>query len=165
MVQALWAKVRSPDTSTQHGCVITNRMRQIVGQGYNGYARGVDDNKMPQGRPEKYGPILHADENSILNSNESLEGATMYITGPPCTHCWAQIIQKGIKRVVFGPIRSKSADSAHVNDNPANKVIENMLENHDIEIVQWQPNDPSLICQEMGDIWKIISDIPRKGTR
>lgn len=158
MVQALWAKVRSPDVSTQHGCIIVNSDKQIAGQGYNGYPRGVDDDKMPQTRPEKYGPILHADENAILNSNEFLEGATMYITGPPCTHCWAQIIQKRIDRVVIGPIRSKSADSAHIEDNPFNEVVQNMLEHHDIEIVQWQPDNSELIQQEIEVILQLVCD-------
>ena len=149
MVEALWAKVRSPDTSTQHGCIIVNTNNQPMGQGYNGYPKGVDDSKMPQTRPEKYPPILHADENAILNSNESLEGATMYITGPPCVHCWAQIIQKGISRVAYRPIVSTSSKSPHLKDSPDNKLIQDMLENQRIEVVKWIPKDPDLIQKEL----------------
>lgn len=157
MVQALWAKVRSPDTSTQCGCVIVDKRGRPVGQGYNGYPRGVDDDKMPQTRPEKYPPILHAEENAILNSIGNLEGATVYVTGPPCIHCWAHIIQKGIKRVVYGPITTSSKglySDARVND--LNPVVKDMLENQDIEVIRWEPNNRLLITEELETIRKLI---------
>lgn len=146
MVQALWAKVRSVDSSTQHGCVLIDERGRVIGQGYNGYPRGVDDSKMPQTRPEKYPPILHSEENAILNSTGDLEGATLYVTGPPCTHCWAHIIQKGIKRVVYGPITTSPRGPY---TNGPNQVVDDMLENQDIEIVRWVPDNCLLIKQEL----------------
>lgn len=157
MIQALWAKVRSPDTSTQCGCVIINSRGCIVGQGYNGYPRGVNDDKMPQTRPEKYPPILHSEENAILNSTGDLEGATLYVSGPPCTHCWAHIIQKGIKRVVYGPITTSSKGlytDAKLED--VNQVVKDMLENQDIEVVQWVPENIVLIKKELEEIWRLV---------
>lgn len=157
MIQALWAKVRSPDESTQCGCVIVDKRGRPVGQGYNGYPRGVDDDKMPQTRPEKYPPILHSEENAILNAIGDLDGATVYVTGPPCTHCWAHIIQKGIKRVVYGPITtsSKGAYSNARVDN-LNSVVRDMLENQDIEVVRWEPNNRLLITKELETIRKLV---------
>lgn len=154
MVQALWAKVRSPDTSTQCGCVIVDKRGRIIGQGYNGYPRGIDDNKMPQTRPEKYPPILHSEENAILNSTGDLEGATAYITGPPCTHCWAHIIQVGIKRVVYGPITTslKGPYKECEQLGSLSRVIEDMLYNQDIEVVEWLPNNYELIRKEVEEI-------------
>ncbi len=159
MIEALWAKVRSPDMSTQHGCIIVNKDKHPTGQGYNGYPRGVDDNKMPKTRPEKYPPILHADENAILNSDHSLKDATMYITGPPCVHCWAQIIQSGITRVVYGPIKSTSPQSKHIKDDPNNQLIQDMLENQIIEVVEWLPKKPGLILDELEGIIEIIKQV------
>lgn len=156
MIEALWAKVRSPDTSTQHGCIIVDQSNKPIGQGYNGYSKGIDDSKMPQTRPEKYPPILHADENAILNSNQSLENATMYISGTPCIHCWAQIIQKGISRVVFGPVGFHKESKYNDLDPRTNPVILDMLENHDIEIVQWEPKNLQLILEELDRIRQLI---------
>ena len=157
MVQALWAKVRSPDTSTQCGCVIVDKRGRPVGQGYNGYPRGVDDEKMPQTRPEKYPPILHSEENAILNSTGDLEGATVYVTGQPCTHCWAHIIQKGIGRVMYGPITTSSKGLySDAQLHGPNQVVQDMLANQTIEVVRWQPSNRTLIIEELAAIRKLV---------
>lgn len=157
MVQALLAKVRSPDNSTQCGCILVDKRGRLVGQGYNGYPRGIDDSKMPQVRPEKYPPILHAEENAILNSIGNLEGATVYVTGPPCIHCWAHIIQKGIKRVVYGPITTspKGLYADTPLDRP-NQVVKDILENQNIEVVRWVPNNCELIKEELELIRRLV---------
>lgn len=160
MVQTLWSKVRSPDGSTQYGCIIVDKRGRPVGQGYNGYPRNIDDSKMPQTRPEKYPPILHSEENAISNSVGDIEGATLYVTGPPCTHCWAHIIQKGIKRVVYGPVTT-SSKGAYVDAkvDGFNQVVKDMLENQNIEVVRWKPDNFMLIREELGDILRIISGV------
>lgn len=157
MIQALWAKVRSPDASTQCGCILVDKRGRPIGQGYNGYPSKVDDSKMPQTRPEKYPPILHSEENAILNATGNLEGATAYITGPPCTHCWAHIIQKGIKRVVYGPITTspKGSYTDAKLDGP-NQVVKDMLENQDIEVVRWIPDNQLLIKAELESIRRLV---------
>jgi dCMP deaminase len=158
MIQVLWTKVRSPDPSTQCGCLLVDKRGRPVGQGYNGYPRGIDDSKMPQTRPEKYPPILHSEENAILNSTRDLDGATAYITGPPCTHCWAHMIQVGIKRVVYGPITtsSKGMYFKEAKEGYLTPVVQDMLENHDIEIVQWEPKNLQLILEELDRIRQLI---------
>jgi dCMP deaminase len=48
--------------------------------------------------------VLHAEANAITKvakSNNSSEGATLYITTSPCMECAKLIIQSGIRRVVF----------------------------------------------------------------
>ncbi len=160
MVQTLWAKVRSPDSSTQCGCIIIDSRGRIVGQGYNGYPRNVDDSKMPQERPEKYPPILHSEENAISNSIGDIEGATLYVTGPPCTHCWAHIIQKGVKRVVYGPITTSSKGAyADAKVGDLNQVVKDMLENQNIEVVKWKPDNSMLIREELVIILQMIGSI------
>jgi len=158
MTMALWTRTRSPDESTRHGCVIVNNKNKILSIGYNGYAHGVDESKMPKTRPEKYPPILHADENAVLNSNESLDRATMYITGTPCEHCWAQIIQKGISRVVYGPVGFNKNSQYNSCDPEKNQVIKNMLENQNIKIVKWQPNNLNLILLELTSLTNLIKE-------
>lgn len=153
MVQTLWAKVRSPDGSTQCGCVLVDKYGRLIGQGYNGYPRNIDDSKMPQTRPEKYPPILHSEENAIVNSTGNLEGATLYVTGPPCIHCWAHIIQARIKRVVYGPITT-SSNGLYTDTKleDVNQVVKDMLENQDIEVIRWKPDNYELIQKEFESI-------------
>ncbi len=153
MTEALWIKARSPDENTQHGCIITTKSGKPLAQGYNGFPRGCVDSKMPQSRPEKYSVILHSEENAILSCDVSMEGATAYITGPPCVKCWAHLIQKGIKKVIYGPIRSKSPNSNHQADE---QLISLMLENHDIEIIEWAPKNCDIIINELINIIDII---------
>ena len=48
--------------------------------------------------------VLHAEANAITKiarSNNSSDGATMYVTASPCIECAKLIIQAGIKRVVY----------------------------------------------------------------
>ena len=48
--------------------------------------------------------VLHAEANAITKvarSNNSSEGATMYVTSSPCIECAKLIIQSGITRVVY----------------------------------------------------------------
>lgn len=48
--------------------------------------------------------VLHAEANAITKlskSNNSSEGATIYVTDEPCIECSKLIIQAGIKRVVY----------------------------------------------------------------
>ena len=48
--------------------------------------------------------VLHAEANAITKiarSNNSSNGATMYVTASPCIECAKLIIQAGIKRVVY----------------------------------------------------------------
>lgn len=93
----------SRDPSTQVGAVIVNDKNQQVGQGYNGFPRGMDDDENRyKDRNFKYKFILHAEENAILNSQGSLEGCTIFIW--PflcCTNCASKIIQSGITKVVY----------------------------------------------------------------
>ncbi len=104
LTQAFLVAQRSPDKQTKCGCVIANTKNQIVGQGYNGFPRGLDDDVLPKVRPDKYDWMIHAEVNAVLNSNInscSLEGCTAYITTNPCFNCTTLMWQAGIRDVVF----------------------------------------------------------------
>lgn len=97
----------SRDPSTQCGAVIIGKSGQVLSQGYNGFARGMDDSdELYNNRETKYDRIVHAEMNAIYNASRtgvSLEGATAYIHGLPCCHeCAKAMIQVGIKEVVMG---------------------------------------------------------------
>ncbi len=86
----------------QFGVVITIE-NKIVSTGYNG---------SPSGMPHCYdvGCIMennhcvrtiHAEINAIVTAKCGLNGATLYSKGLPCYNCTKQIIQSGIKKVVY----------------------------------------------------------------
>lgn len=80
--------------------------KMIISDGYNGTPVGFenvcedeDDHTKPY--------VLHAEANAITKvaqSNNSSNGATLYVTSSPCIECAKLIIQSGIKRVVFNEI-------------------------------------------------------------
>lgn len=96
----------SKDPSTQVGAVIVDSKRLLLGQGYNGFPRGIeDDEAVLNDRPMKYLFMVHAEANAILNAS-STEGATLYCTHAPCSPCAKLIIQAGIAAVYYpeGPM-------------------------------------------------------------
>ena len=105
LAQCYLVASRSRDLSTKCGAVIVSKDNRVLSQGYNGPIRNSNDDGFPTTRPEKYYYTLHAEENALLAYNGSyqdIQGATIYVTGPPCHKCMRMIIQKGIGRVVYG---------------------------------------------------------------
>jgi len=82
--------------------LVKNQM--IISDGYNGTPSGFpnvceDENNV------SFPYVLHAEANAITKvarSNNSSDGATLYVTTSPCMECSKLIIQSGIKRVVYG---------------------------------------------------------------
>ncbi len=81
--------------------IVKNKM--IISDGYNGTPSGFENECEDENYKTKpY--VLHAEANAITkvaHSNNSSEGATLYVTSSPCIECAKLIIQAGIKRVVF----------------------------------------------------------------
>jgi dCMP deaminase len=77
--------------------------RMIISDGYNGTPSGFENIcEDEHGVTKMY--VLHAEANAITKvakSNNSSDGATLYITSSPCMECAKLIIQAGIKRVVY----------------------------------------------------------------
>jgi dCMP deaminase len=92
----------SKDPSTKVGAVIFDAKRRIVSAGYNGFARGVRDTpERLENRDVKYRMVLHAEKNAILFATAPLDGCTIVVTHPCCAQCAAQVIQSGIRYVVW----------------------------------------------------------------
>lgn len=77
--------------------------KMIISDGYNGTPSGFENVCEDENNVTKpY--VLHAEANAITKiarSNNSSNGATMYVTASPCIECSKLIIQAGIKRVVY----------------------------------------------------------------
>jgi dCMP deaminase len=97
----VWAK-NSYCKRRQVGAILVNN-RMIISDGYNGTPSGFENIcEDESGATKPY--VLHAEANAITKvarSNNSSEGATLYVTTSPCIECAKLIIQAGIKRVVF----------------------------------------------------------------
>lgn len=97
----VWAK-NSYCKRRQVGALIV-KDRMIISDGYNGTPSGFENICEDEDNTTKpY--VLHAEANAITKvakSNNSSEGATLYITDSPCMECAKLIIQSGITRVVY----------------------------------------------------------------
>ena len=86
----------------QVGALIVKE-KMIISDGYNGTPSGFENVCEDEHNVTKpY--VLHAEANAITKiarSNNSSDGATMYVTASPCIECAKLIIQAGIKRVVY----------------------------------------------------------------
>ena len=77
--------------------------KMIISDGYNGTPAGFE-NFGEDENDRTYPYVLHAEANAITKvarSNNSSDGATLYVTSSPCIECAKLIIQSGIRRVVF----------------------------------------------------------------
>ena len=108
--------MRSKDPNTQVGACIVKDNR-ILSIGYNGTPNGMRDETFPWRREgsnleTKYFFVVHAERNAILNyrgSRKDLEGSTIYVDLFPCNECAKEIIQVGIKEIVY--LSDKYADT------------------------------------------------------
>ena len=77
--------------------------KMIISDGYNGTPSGFENVCEDENDVTKpY--VLHAEANAITKvarSNNSSDGATLYVTASPCIECAKLIIQSGIKKVVY----------------------------------------------------------------
>ena len=97
----IWAE-NSYCKRRQVGALIV-KDKMIISDGYNGTPSGFENICEDENNVTKpY--VAHAEANAITKiarSNNSSEGATMYVTASPCIECAKLIIQAGIRRVVY----------------------------------------------------------------
>lgn len=108
MLHAIIASWRSPDPNTQVGAAIVDpEKKTVVSTGYNGWPRGISTCALPWHRDRedplenKYTYVVHAEKNAILNATKPVDGFHLYITMFPCNECAKDIIQAGIKEIVY----------------------------------------------------------------
>jgi dCMP deaminase len=104
---------RSKDPNTQHGAVLVDENRRVIGTGYNGGCSRIDDVLIDWSRPNKYSFVIHAEENALWTAErKNMEGCTLYITGRPCSKCMLRIAHAGVSIVVFGNRSSSCVDDS-----------------------------------------------------
>jgi len=98
----IWAENSYCQRRKVGALIVRNQM--IISDGFNGTPSGFENvcEDPATGMTKPY--VLHAEANAITKvarSNNSSDGATLYVTASPCLECAKLIIQAGIKRVVF----------------------------------------------------------------
>lgn len=121
--------LRSHDIHTQHGCVITDSHNRIIGVGYNGYPRGLNDSMLPKDRPEKYDWMIHAEKNALSNCVIRPDNGVAYVTGQCCNNCIMALHQEGIKKVYMG-----NNHGTHLFDETQQAIFDTFIRMSGLEI-------------------------------
>lgn len=128
--QAMLFAQKSKDPSTKVGCVIVGDGNAVLSMGFNGFPRGVHEDRFDYEphptqplayvekrtlieerwkRPDKYLWVEHAERNAVYNAARHgvrLAGARAYINYEPfgsiCEGCARALIQAGIVEII-GP--------------------------------------------------------------
>ena len=97
----IWAENSYCERRKVGALIVKDKM--IISDGYDGTPSGFENICEDENNVTKpY--VLHAEANAITKiarSNNSSDGATMYVTDAPCIECAKLIIQAGIKRLVY----------------------------------------------------------------
>jgi dCMP deaminase len=131
IAMASLASVRSCDSQTKHGCVITDENHRVLGIGYNSFPKGMPDNKLPNTRPYKYKWMVHAERNALANCSLRPENGIAYITGRPCIECVKSMYQEGISNLVC-----LDSHGTHLLDEEEEAIFEMLCSEGNIK-VEW----------------------------
>lgn len=90
---ASWSK----DPSTKVGCVLVDEQCRVVGTGYNGFPRGIQDDPLwLEQRDVKLTITIHAEENAMFNAVAEVGGTYAFVTHAPCAACVSRMVQNGV---------------------------------------------------------------------
>lgn len=156
MANAFLMSQRSIDPRTVHGCILVSGNKKILSTGYNGLIANSNDN-ISLNDDTKYFKIIHSEENCLLNyygSYSDLENSTVYITGKPCHRCLRMLIQKQIKRIIHGHVKSKCRDEVD------EKICEEFIKEHNVEVIEYKD-----INKVIGVLQRTIDYINYKGEK
>jgi len=126
----IWAENSYCERRKVGAIIVKDKM--IISDGYNGTPSGFENICEDENKTTKpY--VLHAEANAITKvakSNNSSNGATLYVTTSPCMECSKLIIQAGIKRVVFDE-KYRIIDGLEVLERAGIELINLELKNKD----------------------------------
>ncbi len=126
---------KSHDIQTQHGCIITDSKHRVLGLGYNGFPRSIDDSVLPNTRPDKYPWMIHAERNALANCIIRPDNATAYVTGQCCNDCIMALWQEGISKVYM-----HDRHGSHLLDDESMSMFDKFIELTKMEIHYVKPD-------------------------
>lgn len=98
----IWANL-SHAKKKKVGCILAKDDR-IIGHGFNGVCRELNDNCCEDEKGKTKPTVLHSESNAIAycaRAGISTKGTTAYITCTPCAQCASLLISSGIVRVIY----------------------------------------------------------------
>ncbi|GMO17608.1 MAG: dCMP deaminase family protein [Mycoplasmoidaceae bacterium] len=106
MSVALILAKKSPDPSSQVGCVIVDKDNKIVSTGYNDSIKGKDcgfgwEREAKNPLDTKYPYVIHSEMNALINAKCNLNGCKIYVTLFPCGECAKNLVQAGITEIIY----------------------------------------------------------------
>ena len=137
------ASLRSSDSQTKHGCVITDNKNRILGVGYNSFPSGMPDELLPNIRPHKYKWMVHAERNALANCTIRPELGIAYITGRPCIDCVKSLYQEGVRHLVC-----IDGHGTHLEDSEDECVLE-IMQNYGGLKIDWVNPDLKNVFKEL----------------
>lgn len=118
--RAITVSENSPDAETQVGSVLVSKeTMSVISEGYNGFCRKCDDDKLPKTRPDKHKFILHAESNLITNcAINGIRTLNCFVvqTHSPCINCMRLLYQAGITEVYFKEEYKTTKDMEQLGD-------------------------------------------------
>lgn len=130
----------SKDPNTQVGAVIVNNDNQILGTGYNGPPRKINDEEINWDRPHKYPFIKHAEANAISHSLGKTKGSTIYVTAKPCQKCMLEIVDAEISKVVYFDMKVIVDGSSMLANQDEILITENIAKLGGVELISYNGN-------------------------
>ncbi|VEU60640.1 Deoxycytidylate deaminase [Mycoplasmopsis bovigenitalium] len=133
MALAKVSALRSKDPSTQVGACIIDNDHKVVGLGYNGMPKGIDeifpwDRSADTTKDTKYPYVVHAEVNAIINAFGKTKNGTIFTSLYPCSNCAKTIVQAGISKVIY------ESDKYH--DTEDGEIARKILQSCNIECEQ-----------------------------
>lgn len=100
------ASTGSKDGSSKFGAILVRRNKRFASAGFNGLPERIPDDhdllNNPDRRQEKYGLIVHAEENCLDNyEGFDTQGYHMFVSAHPCAQCAKRITNTGIAYVYY----------------------------------------------------------------
>lgn len=126
---------RSHDIHTQHGCVITDQNHRILGVGYNGFPRMMNDKELPITRPEKYYWMIHAERNALSNCVIRPDNGIAYVTGQCCNDCIKALWQEGVEKVIMS-----ESHGTHLFDEKEQQRFDFFIKHTGMKVIKISPN-------------------------
>ena len=123
---------RSKDEETSHGCIITDKKNTILGTGYNGPIKQINDDLIPKKRPFKYNFFLHSESNAIFNCKvlpKDCGGGKAYITGKCCNHCFQSLLQIGVDEFYMA-----KRQGTRLENDASDKIFNFLVDNTKVKI-------------------------------
>ena len=137
------ASLRSSDSQTKHGCVITDDKNRILGVGYNSFPSGMPDELLPNVRPQKYKWMVHAERNALANCTIRPESGIAYITGRPCVDCVKSLYQEGVRNLIC-----IDGHGTHLEDDEDACILE-MMQSYGGLKIEWVEPELKSIFKEL----------------